>query len=82
MLQMPHKNRAVPVPSMYDIYGMQGDKHAKAVKDVLIKLGGQDDTINVVYAETEGNQGALDYFGLTEKVLPLVLGCRAPTSHP
>lgn len=49
---------------------VKGDKHAKAVKDVLIKLGGQDDTINVVYAETEGNQGALDYFGLTEKDVP------------
>ena len=58
---------------MYDSYGMQGDKYAKAVKDVLIKLGGEDDTINVLYAETEGNQGALDYFGLTEKVLLLVL---------
>lgn len=46
---------------------VQGES-AKEIKDALIKLGAETDTVNVLYSETEGNKGALDYFGLSEKV--------------
>ena len=49
--------------------GPQGENAAKGIKEALIEAGAKNDDVNFLYADTEGNQGALDYFGITEKVL-------------
>mmetsp|Transcript_2672 Transcript_2672/g.7943 ORF Transcript_2672/g.7943 Transcript_2672/m.7943 type:complete len:497 (+) Transcript_2672:181-1671(+) len=57
-----------PLPKLLG-FATKGES-AKEIKDALIKLGAETDTVNVLYSETEGNKGALDYFGLSEKDVP------------
>jgi hypothetical protein len=46
----------------------QGHKSAKAFKDALIEAGKTTDKVAMIYAEVEGNEGALDFFGIKAKV--------------
>jgi hypothetical protein len=49
---------------------LQGHKSAKVFKEALIEAGKTTDKVAMIYAEVEGNEGALDFFGIKAKVGP------------
>ena len=46
----------------------QGDKAYADFKGALVKASSKEEGVNIIFAETEGNNGALEYFGLKEEV--------------
>ena len=47
---------------------LQSHKSAKAFKEALIEAGKTSDKVAMIYAEVEGNEGALDFFGIKATV--------------
>lgn len=47
---------------------LQGHKSHKAYRDALIEAGKTTDKVSMVFAEVDGNEGALDFFGIKAKV--------------
>lgn len=48
----------------------KGHKSAKGFKEALIEAGKTADKVAMIYAEVEGNEGALDFFGIKAKDTP------------
>lgn len=48
----------------------QEHKSHKAMKDALIEASKTADGMSIIFGETEGNDGALSFFGITAKVAP------------
>lgn len=49
------------------------DKAYKDFKGALVKASSEADNVNVIFAETGGNNGALEYFGIKEKDTPALV---------